>query len=711
MSAAPDLSALEAAIFARQGHRQGAEVRFLCPGHDDRHPSARWHMEKHTWYCDPCGLGGGWRDLAERLGLDVRERRNGRGGGGSLPSRSAFEHSNGSHAGLTLAQYAKAKRLPPERLRAWGLSDVFYDGRPAVRMVYRDAAGNEAAVRFRLTLEKTDDGDDRFRWKSGAKPCLYGLDRLERARAAGYAVLNEGESDTHTHWLHDIPGLGIPGASNWREDRDAPHLADIPILYVVREPDQGGQAVDRWLARSSIRERVRLVDLGEYKDASGLYLADPERFLERWQAALDAAVPWTVREQAHREDAGAEAYAMASGLLHDPLLLDRVGEAMHARGYAGDLRPPKLGYVATTSRWLERPQNLAYVAQSAAGKNRAVDAALDLIPPEAVYTEKAGSARALIYSDEDFRHRVVVVAEADSIPEDGPAASAIRSLAADNEMAYDVVEKNPRTNRFETRHIRKPGPTGLITTSTRSLGSQMGTRMLEVPLSDDAGQTRAVMKAHARGVVPSSAEPPDSAPLVAMQRWLELAGERRVAVPFAEALADLVPSTAVRMRRDFRQLLTSIQAIALLYQCQRRRTPEGWVEATIDDYTHARELLAPIFDTLASEGVTPAIRQTVEAIEPGEELAEGALAERLRLSKSTMSWRVRRAVKAGWLVNNETRRGHPARLSKGAPLPEATSALPEPTMLSEVFECSNHNRDGRDTPSPPSDEEVVTWTA
>src|SRR5206468_614762 len=102
------------------------------------------------------------------------------------------------------------------------------------------------------------------------------------------------------------------------------------------------------------------------------------------------------------------------------------------RGYAGDVTPAKQAYVAMTSRLLERPQNLAFVAPSAAGKNRAIDAALELFPEEAYYVEKAGSGRALIYSDADFQHRVVVVSEVDSIPEDGPAASAIRSIAADN---------------------------------------------------------------------------------------------------------------------------------------------------------------------------------------------------------------------------------------------------------------------------------------
>jgi MarR family len=347
------------------------------------------------------------------------------------------------------------------------------------------------------------------------------------------------------------------------------------------------------------------------------------------------------------------------------------------------------------------------VAPSAAGKNRAVDEALALIPPEAVYILKAGSPRALIYTGEDFQHRVVVVSEADSIPEDGPAASAIRTLAADNVMEYEVVEKNPKTGRFEVRIIRKPGPTGLITTSTKSLGEQLGTRLLEVPVSDDEHQTRAVMKAHARDVAASKASPPDVTPFLALQRWLGLQGGQRIIVPFADALSNLVPAKAVRMRRDFRQLLTSIQAFALLYQRQRETTADGGIVATLEDYRLARELLAPIFEGIAAEGLTPAIRQTVEKVKPGEEVSLADLAQRLGLAKATVSYRVKRAIAGGWLVNNEPRQGHPAKLELGAPLPDSTMVLPDAQVVQEVFERSNRTLE----PSKPLEQDLSASTA
>jgi putative DNA primase/helicase len=65
---------LDQATLARSGRCQGREIRFLCPVHEDRHPSARWHRDKRRWYCDVCKAGGGPRDLAWRLGLGAEVR-------------------------------------------------------------------------------------------------------------------------------------------------------------------------------------------------------------------------------------------------------------------------------------------------------------------------------------------------------------------------------------------------------------------------------------------------------------------------------------------------------------------------------------------------------------------------------------------------------------------------------------------------------------
>src|SRR5207244_2414013 len=57
-----------------------------------------------------------------------------------------------------------------------------------------------------------------------------------------------------------------------------------------------------------------------------------------------------------------------------------------------------------------------------------------------------------------------------------------------------------------------------------------------------------------------------------------------VLVPFAEAVAELMPDARVEGRRSFPHLLCMVQASALLYHRQRARTPAGDVIATLDDY-------------------------------------------------------------------------------------------------------------------------------
>jgi hypothetical protein len=212
--------------------------------------------------------------------------------GTSGPPRSPEELASAQSGptGLTLDGYATAKRLPIHFVKSCGLSEFTFDHKPAVRVPYFGVGGEELAVRFRIAL----DGD-RFRWKSGTKPCLYGLHRLHEAHKARQVVLVEGESDCHALWFHEIPALGIPGATNWREERDARYLDGIETIYVVVEPDHGGDAVRQWLSRSTIRHRAKQVSLPT-KDPSALHLESPDEFLRRWQVACLAAIPWMAVE-------------------------------------------------------------------------------------------------------------------------------------------------------------------------------------------------------------------------------------------------------------------------------------------------------------------------------------------------------------------------------------------------------------------------------
>jgi len=359
---------------------------------------------------------------------------------------------------------------------------------------------------------------------------------------------------------------------------------------------------------------------------------------------------------------------------------------MQMHGYAGDLMPAQLAYVALTSRLLARPMSLAFVAEAAAGKNATVDAARALVPPGAVYEFTAGSPRALLYTKEPFEHRVVLFTDADGLPHNPAAASAVRSLAEGNALRYAVTTLNRQTGQFTTQTVTKPGPTGLVTTSTRPLRPPLSTRLLQVAVAGDTDATRAVLVRQGQEAAGETPPPPDLSPFLAFQRWLTQAGNRRVIVPFGETLAAAMPSTfEVRTRRDFRQLLSAVQTIALLHQRQRDQR-NGAILATFDDYRVARELLEVSFYFAAAEELTPAIQETVEAIGPNQRnVSETDLARKLELTRQAVWARLRTPLKKKWVLNEGAGRGGPARLRRRRALPDVPTALPGADEVEERF--------------------------
>ena len=67
-----------------------------------------------------------------------------------------------------------------------------------------------------------------------------------------------------------------------------------------------------------------------------------------------------------------------------------------------------------------------------------------------------------------------------------------------------------------------------------------------------------------------------------------------------------------------------------------------------------------------------------------DSVLEKDIVQHLGLSKSTINYRVRRALKAGFLVNLAIQKGSPARLILGAPLPEG---CPLPNS-EDLFGCA-----------------------
>lgn len=378
-----------------------------------------------------------------------------------------------------------------------------------------------------------------------------------------------------------------------------------------------------------------------------------------------------------------EVWLKAEPPLTCPDVLDQVASALKKMGLAGQVREAKIIYLALTSRVLKINLlvNIVVKGPSSGGKSHLVESVLKFFPGSAFYPLSAMSEKVLAYSNEPVSHRYMVIFEAAGLGGNF-SQYLFRSLLSEGKIRYETVEKTK--GGFMPRLIEREGPTGLIVTTTRAgLHPENETRMLTLEVSDTPQQTREVLLAHARG---ENRPQVDLTPFIAFQKLLDIEKPQAV-IPFAEQLASNCDTGVLRVRRDFLMVLNLVKAHAILHRAHREIDPQGRIIATIEDYRAVYALVADLVAQGTSQAVSPNMRETVEAVRDlqalngGNSLKKIEIAGKLGLDKSAAWRRVQTAIKEGYLVNNESRKGRPAKITLGDPLPPDMGVLPPPEII------------------------------
>jgi len=287
------------------------------------------------------------------------------------------------------------------------------------------------------------------------------------------------------------------------------------------------------------------------------------------------------------------------------------------------------------------------------------------------------SPKALFYSKEEFKHRHLVIAEAEGMEK---AEYAIRSILSEGKLRHIVVENGV------SRPVEKEGPMGLIITTTKiKVHSENETRMLTVFILDTPEQTRKVLMAMAS----ESAKDFDYTAWHEFQKHLETC-DNRVTIPFATALVALIPPLSVRLRRDVQQVLSLIKTHAILHQQNRERDEQGRIVATLDDYAAIYRLVADLISQGIEATVSDKMRETVEAVKTLTARHMGGVSYKavsvfLGLDKSSAKRRCDDAIDRDYIRKNQTRKNQPAQLVMGEPMPDDTTILPTPETLQALF--------------------------
>ena len=269
-----------------------------CPFHQERNPSFWFNTKNGMWKCETgCGSGNAttflaryenisnkdaWEKLCQIAGVEPHEEPELK-----LP--------------LSLEDYAKSKHLPMEFLTGLGLSErAGNDYIPGhVTIPYYDADGTCVAVRQR----RNPKNKQRFAWNKGGAPIVYGA-WLDINKTARSIILVEGESDAQSLWLHGLPALGVPGATNYQAAWTSRYIGDRDV-YIHVEPDNGGQTfrqkVIQALNDSGYTGTVRTFSAKDIdalcKDPSDLHI----KYGDQFRAMIDPAL-----KTAQRVDMAAE---------------------------------------------------------------------------------------------------------------------------------------------------------------------------------------------------------------------------------------------------------------------------------------------------------------------------------------------------------------------------------------------------------------------
>ena len=678
---------------------------------------------KHTYQdiCQSVGFesltysnnGSGLSSIGNARYSDTRQPKH-KNSASKNDSKSVSPLDDHPDTGVTLQTISEVKHLPVDFLKSLGMSDFKYCGQPAVKIPYYSEDGGEMAIRYRVAMS-----GDRFKWRKGDHAAPYGLNRLPQIRQAGWVLIVEGESDCWTLWLNGLPALGAPGKGIWPVAWGE-YLKGLQV-YVWQEPDAEDFTL-RVLKSAPELKYIRAP--AGIKDISEAHIQgrDVPPLLE--ELKVNAESGQALKAKYDNEQLG-QLYTEAKTIIEaeDPLI--QIENSIRGLGFGGDIRPAKIVYLAATSRLLEMrdgamPVHLLLLGSSSSGKSYTLHVALSLFPADAQHTISAGSPRTIIYDDSDLQHRVLIFGEADSLPagEDNPAASAIRNLLQDHSLHYDVTIRDAVTGDFVVRTVDKPGPTVLITTSTRPLGTQLMTRLFTLEISDSKAQIGAALNTQAT-LETEGSKPVDSS-LVAFQAYLQLKAPFKVVVPFAGKLAGVMSkmASAPRILRDFARLLSLIKSITVIRHHRRQTDNTGRLVATLADYETVRELVNDMY--IDSTGANSEVRKLVEAVKAldvnrtdGERITVSKLADHLGINRLAASRRSKRALKEDWLINRESRKGYPADFAIGEPIPD-TEGLPDLITVSpcknEVIQKSSFNNEACITVSPLTDSSRHTTT-
>ena len=312
--------------------------------------------------------------------------------------------------------------------------------------------------------------------------------------------------------------------------------------------------------------------------------------------------------------------AEALKFLKSPNLIDKITKDFDLCGYIGEETPRLFGYLASVSRFLDKPLGVLVVSRSGAGKSQLMDIVSKFVPPEQLKKYTRISGQSLFYQDNgSLKYSVVAIAEEKGAED---AIYSIRTLQSDQYLTVAVTTTDPKTGQKKTDEYKAEGPVVIMITTTNpeALDFETRNRFVILTIDESREQTRRILKKQREqesleGLIESKAEAHIYRKHHNAQRLLKPV---LVANPYAGELT--YPDDKLLMRREQKKYLTLIKTIAFLHQYQRevKHASAGggeihYIEVTLEDIALANKLASEILGRSLDE-LSPHTRTLLKQI-------------------------------------------------------------------------------------------------
>lgn len=402
------------------------------------------------------------------------------------------------------------------------------------------------------------------------------------------------------------------------------YYVDTVDLYSARQRTHYLTAAAKELA---VRDELLKADLGRIL----LKLEGLQE--ERIKAAAQVKPPVPEMSESERE--------AALALLKSPALLERILTDFEACGVVGERVNKLTGYLAATSRKLDRPLAIVIQSSSAAGKSSLMDAVLAFVPEEERVQYSALTGQALFYMGEtNLQHKVLAISEEEGAHR---AAYALKLLQSEGELSIASTGTDAAGN-LVTQQYKVCGPVMLfLTTTAIDIDEELMNRCLVLSVDEGRAQTAAIHRQQRLGRTLDGliAKERKRAVLSLHRNAQRLLRTLAVVNPFADRLTFLDDRT--RTRRDHGKYLALIDVLALLHQHQRpiRTATVGgqvveYIEVTLADIeqanTLAHEVLGRSLDELPPQ--TRKLLAGVQTLVQAKALADAIEPRLVRFSRA-----------------------------------------------------------------------------